>query len=45
LAAGKNIEPTRIKQGIMDLQGTTDDGSTNITEFKNNTGTVNKIGS
>jgi hypothetical protein len=40
MAAGKNIEPTRIKQGIMDLQGTTDDGSTHVLDIKNNTGTI-----
>jgi hypothetical protein len=40
MAAGKNIEPTRIKQGIMDLQGTTDDGSTHILDLKNNTGDI-----
>jgi hypothetical protein len=40
MAATKNLEPSRIKQGIMDLQGTTDDGSTNVLVIKNNTGTI-----
>jgi hypothetical protein len=34
------IKPLIVTQAKTTLQGTTDDGTTNITEFKNNTGTV-----
>ena len=36
----KIFSPVRILKGKMDLQGTTDDGSTNILELKNNTGDI-----